>query len=218
MCGGSSGPPVRPGISGEEGSDEGGGDDVEGGEEGNPDEDAGDETPIESDTEDTDAVVEDDVEVVEEDDATDIVEDDVDDVTEDDDVVDVVEEEDVEDTIEEEDTYVVVGCQSDEECEESVETSPCEMAVCMPDNTCLVIANEVPDCCESLLDCDDGNAVTVDSCPGPGQSCTHTPDGTACPQNTVFLNSNFDDGTPQGWTLQNYQGAQCRLAREFQAS
>ena len=120
---------------------------------------------MEPDTDDSDVEAQEDAEVVDPEDTTDVVEDDVEDVTEEDDAEDAVEEEDVEDTTEEEDTYVVVGCQSDEECAESVETSPCEMAVCMPDNTCLVIANDVPDCCESLLDCDDGNAVTVDSCP-----------------------------------------------------
>lgn len=117
--------------------------------------------------------------------------------------------EDAADTGEEtEDVVVIVGCQSDEECAEAVAYGPCEMAVCMPDNTCLVIGNETPDCCESLLDCDDENSVTIDSCPGPGMSCDHIPDGTACPQNTVFLNSDFDDGTSQGWNLQLYQGAE----------
>ena len=76
----------------------------------------------------------------------------------------------------------------------------------MPDNTCAVIANEVPNCCESALDCDDGNSVTVDSCPGPGESCLYITDNTACPQNVVFLESNFDDGTPQGWNIQQYEG------------
>ena len=132
----------------------------------------GGETPVEPDTDDSDVEAQ-DAEVVDPEDTADVVEDDVEDVTEEDDAEDAVEEETWKVPLRKRTRMWWLGVNPMRSVR-NPETSPCEMAVCMPDNTCLVIANDVPDCCESLLDCDDGNAVTVDSCPGPGQSCTHT--------------------------------------------
>ncbi|NUN15540.1 MAG: hypothetical protein HUU55_18100 [Myxococcales bacterium] len=97
------------------------------------------------------------------------------------------------------------GCKSNAECNGQVSTNACETAVCNTETgICEAQPNTTPDCCIVVADCDDGNDATIDSCPTPGNSCIHTPDSSVCPDNIVFLNSDFDDSTKQGWTVKEF--------------
>lgn len=91
-------------------------------------------------------------------------------------------------------------------CEESLSLTGCDTAYCSESGECMVETVSAPDCCITSEDCDDGNSITFDQCLGDGLSCTNLVDPTQCANNVSFLDSNFDDGTLQGWTVQDEDG------------
>ncbi len=86
-------------------------------------------------------------------------------------------------------------------CMAEMSPTGCELASCGTEGECVVETVPAPGCCIVDADCDDGNAITFDLCPGEGMACTNQVDPTQCEDNVLFLNSNFDDGTAQGWTV-----------------
>jgi hypothetical protein len=92
------------------------------------------------------------------------------------------------------------GCVTPADCVGKVEHTPCEVLTCSQQGVCGVAPSGVEACCTSSADCDDGSAVTVDSCPAPGASCSHVTDPTACDGDEVLLDVGFDSGLlPSGW-------------------
>ena len=113
------------------------------------------------------------------------------------------------DTAEEEDVSEELPCseQNDPDawCAEQLILTGCDSAYCV-DNTCLIETIPAPACCVTSADCDDGNDITFDSCLGIIEGCSNQVDPTLCANNVAFLSSSFDDGTQQGWTVQDNDG------------
>ena len=95
-----------------------------------------------------------------------------------------------------------IPCTDVSDCSETIEVGLCEKAFCAVTGFCETENTQGNLCCLSAADCNDGNGATIDSCPSPGEACQTILDPTACAgTDVVFLDTDFDSGNAQGWTI-----------------
>jgi hypothetical protein len=94
----------------------------------------------------------------------------------------------------------------DAHCASTVDLEPCDDVACSDEGECIVTTTPAPACCASDEDCDDADPLSFTWCPGGGQACMNQPDPLACPDGAVLLSTDFNDGTLQGWILEDTDG------------
>ncbi len=95
-----------------------------------------------------------------------------------------------------------IPCTDVSDCAETITVGICEKAYCAVTGFCETETTQGNLCCLSAADCDDGNGATIDSCPEIGQPCQTILDPTACAgTDVVFLDTDFDAGNAQGWSI-----------------
>ncbi|MGM0574456.1 MAG: hypothetical protein ACQEXJ_01805 [Myxococcota bacterium] len=79
-------------------------------------------------------------------------------------------------------------CLEDTDCADATPPDACHDMRCV-NHACTPVAR--PGCCVDTAACDDGEACTLDSCPGPGGRCVHCPQDCACPIGVHPLTADF---------------------------
>lgn len=97
-------------------------------------------------------------------------------------------------------------CTAHDQCVGRVDSATaCDNELCnLATGACYASPVTAFECCLSAADCDDGNELTDDTCPVPGEACLHTATTVECATSVTPFSVTFDSGTLEGFQLFDY--------------